>query len=157
MRAAEQQHPDGTSSVTLICSSHSYPPVSYSWYKKTEEKERAIKVSSQRNFTVYSDKPGIYYCIAKNEINQRSSDPVELFVDREWMQGHVSVYCFYKGCFVKSNIFPSAVWNYATCSQMYLHTDTLSSNHRRLFEARLPFSDYPARRCHTYLYLQVKY
>lgn len=129
-RAAQQEQPDGKSSVKLSCSSHSYPPViHYSWYKKTEDTERGIIVSRHQNFTVYSDQPGIYYCIAKNEINQRLSDPVELFVDREWMQCHVSV-CVLYIAFIRDGLwnktfFPSAVWIYATCSQMYLHTDTL--------------------------------
>ncbi|KAA8591824.1 hypothetical protein FQN60_017198, partial [Etheostoma spectabile] len=82
-RAAEQQDPDGTRFVKLSCSSHSYPPVTqYSWYKiKAEEGDE--KVSDRQSYTVYSNQPGGYYCIAKNEINQRKSDPVHLF-DREF-------------------------------------------------------------------------
>ncbi|XP_035862371.1 B-cell receptor CD22 isoform X2 [Sander lucioperca] len=84
-RAAEQQQPDGTRSVELSCSSHSYPPVTqYSWYKiKAEEGDE--KVSNHQTYTVYSNEPGSYYCIAKNEINQRKSDPVHLF-DRTLMK-----------------------------------------------------------------------
>ncbi|XP_029308332.1 B-cell receptor CD22-like [Cottoperca gobio] len=77
--AAEQQRPDGKRSVTLSCSSHSYPPVTqYSWYKLNAEKGD-VNVYGRQNYTVYSDQPGVYYCIAKNEINQRSSDRVHLF------------------------------------------------------------------------------
>ncbi|XP_078108453.1 B-cell receptor CD22 [Sander vitreus] len=84
-RAAEQQQPDGTRFVKLSCSSHSYPPVTqYSWYKiKAEEGDE--KVSDYQTYTVYSNEPGSYYCIAKNEINQRKSDPVHLF-DRTLMK-----------------------------------------------------------------------
>ncbi|XP_031708901.1 B-cell receptor CD22 isoform X2 [Anarrhichthys ocellatus] len=76
---AEHQNPDGTRSVTLSCSSQSYPQVAqYSWHKmKTEERDE--KVSDQQNYIVYSDQPGVYYCITKNEMGQRSSDPVRLF------------------------------------------------------------------------------
>lgn len=91
MRAGEQQQPGGGSSVTLSCSSHSYPPVThYLWYKKTKDKRKDIIVSDRQNYTVYSDEPGIYYCVARNEINKTSSDPVQLFVDREWIPGYVS-------------------------------------------------------------------
>ncbi|XP_034730813.1 B-cell receptor CD22 [Etheostoma cragini] len=78
-RAPEQQEPDGTRFVELSCSSHSYPPVTqYSWYKiKAEEGDE--KVSDRQSYTVHSNQPGGYYCIAKNEINQRKSDPVHLF------------------------------------------------------------------------------
>uniref|UniRef100_A0A8C9YCJ4 B-cell receptor CD22 n=1 Tax=Sander lucioperca TaxID=283035 RepID=A0A8C9YCJ4_SANLU len=91
-RAAEQQQPDGTRSVELSCSSHSYPPVTqYSWYKiKAEEGDE--KVSNHQTYTVYSNEPGSYYCIAKNEINQRKSDPVHLF-DRDPTSNVNSVYC----------------------------------------------------------------
>ncbi|XP_040899316.1 B-cell receptor CD22 [Toxotes jaculatrix] len=79
-REAEKRERDGRSSVKLSCSSHSYPPVShYSWYKKINGKGKGTVVGSQQNLTVYSDKPGYYYCIAKNDINQRSSEPVPLF------------------------------------------------------------------------------
>ncbi|XP_037642070.1 B-cell receptor CD22 isoform X2 [Sebastes umbrosus] len=77
-RTAEQQQPDGTRSVTLSCSSQSYPPVTdYSWYRKMTERDE--RVSEHQKHTVYSDQPGDYYCTAKNEINQSSSDPLPLF------------------------------------------------------------------------------
>ncbi|KAF1388278.1 hypothetical protein PFLUV_G00088530 [Perca fluviatilis] len=77
--AAEQRQPDGTRSVELSCSSQSYPPVTqYSWYKINTE-EGDVKVSNHQTYTVSSNEPGSYYCIAKNEINQRKSDPVHLF------------------------------------------------------------------------------
>ncbi|KAM3614815.1 uncharacterized protein V6R79_019286 [Siganus canaliculatus] len=76
---SSQQRPDGKTSVTLSCSSHSYPPPTYLWYKKTDDGEREL--SQGQTFTVNSDQPGVYSCIAKNEVNRRSSDPVVLFVD----------------------------------------------------------------------------
>uniref|UniRef100_UPI0037E8DD0E B-cell receptor CD22 n=1 Tax=Semicossyphus pulcher TaxID=241346 RepID=UPI0037E8DD0E len=83
-RGTEQQQPDGTKSVMLSCSSHCYPPVThFTWFKKTEVgDEKDKKVSDLQSFTVHSDNPGVYYCVAKNEINWKSSDPVEVFVDR---------------------------------------------------------------------------
>ncbi|KAM6995298.1 neurotrimin-like [Tautogolabrus adspersus] len=82
MKGAEQQGPDGKRSVTLSCSSHSYPEVThFKWYKKIEAEDREVKVSDHQTYTVFSDAPGVYYCIAKNEINQKSSEPVQMFVD----------------------------------------------------------------------------
>ncbi|XP_034554404.1 B-cell receptor CD22 [Notolabrus celidotus] len=81
---AEQQCPNGRSSVTLSCTSHSYPKVTqFSWYRKMQEEERAVKVSEHQTLTVYSDQPGAYHCVAKNEINQKSSEPIQLFV-KKW-------------------------------------------------------------------------
>ncbi|KAK5862001.1 hypothetical protein PBY51_017434 [Eleginops maclovinus] len=71
---------DGPGSVVLNCSSHSRPPIlKYSWYKEnTGEKDE--KVSDRQTYTVYSDQPGVYYCVAKNEINQiQSSEKIHLF------------------------------------------------------------------------------
>uniref|UniRef100_A0A8D2ZU53 B-cell receptor CD22 n=1 Tax=Scophthalmus maximus TaxID=52904 RepID=A0A8D2ZU53_SCOMX len=85
-RAAEKQEREGRSSVALSCSSRSYPPVThYSWYKKIQGEQKDKLVSKHQNHTVYSNQPGVYYCVAKNEINQRSSDPVHLF-KRDHMQ-----------------------------------------------------------------------
>ncbi|XP_070822951.1 B-cell receptor CD22 [Chaetodon trifascialis] len=82
----KQQQPDGRSSVELSCSSDGFPQVSdYSWYRKTKDGKQDVIVSHQQSHTVYSDQPGVYYCIAKNELNQRSSDPVELFRNRGFM------------------------------------------------------------------------
>nr|XP_046255908.1 B-cell receptor CD22 [Scatophagus argus]XP_046255909.1 B-cell receptor CD22 [Scatophagus argus] len=84
---AEQQHPDGTRSVTLGCSSDSFPLVEhYSWYRKKNTEEKAEEVSNSQNYTVKSDKPGSYYCIAKNEISERSSDPVDVFLEGGFMK-----------------------------------------------------------------------
>ncbi|KAK9514184.1 hypothetical protein VZT92_027669 [Zoarces viviparus] len=81
---AEHQKSDGRRSVTLSCSSQSYSPVTYSWHKmKAEEGDE--KVSDRQSYTVYSDQPGVYYCVTKNEMGQRSSEPVHLF-DRNVMK-----------------------------------------------------------------------
>nr|XP_033496826.1 B-cell receptor CD22 [Epinephelus lanceolatus] len=78
-RAAEQHNSDGMSSVTLSCSSDSYPEIKqYFWYKINKNKKDE-KVSERQNFTVYSDQPGSYYCIAKNEVYERLSSPVHMF------------------------------------------------------------------------------
>ena len=79
----EQQQDGGRSLVRLTCSGLSYPPAEYSWYKKTEDRDE--HVNSRQSLIVLSDEPGIYYCIAKNEMGRRSSDSVPLFVDREWI------------------------------------------------------------------------
>lgn len=42
-----------------------------------------MEVSKNQTHTVYSDKPGIYYCRAKNEIGEGLSDPMPLFVRGE--------------------------------------------------------------------------
>ncbi|XP_059195063.1 B-cell receptor CD22 [Centropristis striata] len=80
-RAAEQLKPDGSRSVKLSCSSESFPPVTqYSWYK-INAKGEDTKVSDGESYTVFSDKPGDYYCSAKNEMSVRvtKSVPVHLF------------------------------------------------------------------------------
>ncbi|XP_065813928.1 B-cell receptor CD22 isoform X3 [Labrus bergylta] len=93
MKGAEQQGRDGTRFVTLSCSSHSYPQVThFEWYKKIEAEKRDEKVSDHQTYTVFSDKPGVYYCIAKNEINQKSSDPVQMFVDRVFVKVLIIVF-----------------------------------------------------------------
>nr|XP_061839295.1 B-cell receptor CD22 [Nerophis lumbriciformis] len=87
-QAAEQQLSDGLSSVALSCSSRSYPPIKqYFWYKKTEDSDGADKeVSYSQNFTVFSDQPGIYYCVAKNDVNDRKSEHVRVFLDKSLMR-----------------------------------------------------------------------
>lgn len=83
-RAAEQQRPDGRSSVMLHCSCHCFPPAShYFWFKrgKDDPESRGTLVSTHQNFTVYSDMPGYYYCSTRNEMGERSSDSVLLFVE----------------------------------------------------------------------------
>lgn len=72
----------GMSYVELSCSTQCYPPVEkYIWYKKeknTKTDEKIYKYKGQ-NYTVYSNQPGVYFCIAKNEIGEKQSDPVNLF------------------------------------------------------------------------------
>lgn len=89
--SAEVQQDDGRSSVTLTCGAHSYPPVQrFSWYKRAKGQERDVKMSDNKMFTVFSDQPGVYYCIAKNEINERRSGPITLFVSGECCLVHLS-------------------------------------------------------------------
>ncbi|XP_053288208.1 B-cell receptor CD22-like [Pleuronectes platessa] len=78
--SAEKQELDGRSSVMLSCFSHSFPPVQhYSWYRRSQGEERMEIVSEHQNHTVYSNQSGVYYCIAKNEVDHSLSDPVHLF------------------------------------------------------------------------------
>ena len=70
--------------VTLSCNSLSYPPVrQYVWYMKKDDYQGNIEVSYHQNYTVNSDKPGVYYCTAENEIDKRMSDPIEMFLYSE--------------------------------------------------------------------------
>ena len=72
----ERQEHGGRRVRMLSCISHCYPPVSeYSWFRKDEEEP----LSKKQNYTVYSEKPGDYYCRAKNEIGQKLSDMVNVF------------------------------------------------------------------------------
>ncbi|XP_078788892.1 B-cell receptor CD22-like [Oryzias latipes] len=66
---------DGKRLVTLSCSSQCYPPATYVWYKKPENK----KVFSGNHFTVFSGQAGEYYCVAENEIGLGISEPIRLF------------------------------------------------------------------------------
>lgn len=75
IKGEEQQHLGGRRSVTLSCSSYSYPPANYIWHNKTDN----TQVSRKQNLTVYSHQAGEYYCTAKNEIGQIKSDSVSLF------------------------------------------------------------------------------
>ncbi|XP_055083760.1 B-cell receptor CD22-like [Periophthalmus magnuspinnatus] len=85
LRAEEEQSPDGSSSVTLSCSSHSFPPVNlYTWYRRTED--GALKVSEHINYTVLSTQPGVYYCTAKNQISESTSETVSLFLQRDFVK-----------------------------------------------------------------------
>lgn len=148
-RAAEQQHPKGSSSVKLSCDSHSFPPVNYyTWYKKTQKGD--IRVSSSKTYTVYSNEPGMYYCIAKNEISDRFSDPVELFVERKWGHWSVLLYVF---CEIKHFILSRLELCHLIINLFY----TLSLHiHRRLYEGlkvHLPCSVHLSFHFLTFLYL----
>lgn len=89
--SAEIQQDDGRSYVTLTCSARCHPPVHWvSWYKKAKGQEPDVKMSESETFTVFSDQPGIYYCTAKNEINERKSGPVMLFISGECCPLHLS-------------------------------------------------------------------
>ncbi|XP_044214764.1 B-cell receptor CD22 isoform X1 [Thunnus albacares] len=81
-KVVEQQLTNGTRVVMLTCSSHCYPPVKqYVWYMKMDGNSKDKTVSSGQNYSVSSNQPGVYYCIAENEIGGKMSDPYELFLD----------------------------------------------------------------------------
>ncbi|XP_030014116.1 B-cell receptor CD22 isoform X2 [Sphaeramia orbicularis] len=86
IRLEEQQQPDGTRTVKLKCSSsRSYPEVKqYRWYMKDQHGD--VKVSDQQIHTVTSDKPGLYYCIAQNEISGKMSEPEPVFMNRDFIK-----------------------------------------------------------------------
>ncbi|XP_034030043.1 B-cell receptor CD22 [Thalassophryne amazonica] len=80
-RSAEQQRPDGIRFVTLTCSSQSFPPVQkYAWYGEMKDKPRILLAEGQR-YTVYSNQPGKYYCIATNSISEKMSEGAEVFLE----------------------------------------------------------------------------
>ncbi|XP_055359121.1 B-cell receptor CD22 isoform X2 [Betta splendens] len=79
-QSKEEQDPDGRSYITLTCSTECYPPATkFTWYR--EEKGQEAEVSNGQTHTVSSDQPGLYYCVASNEIKGRRSDGVYLFDD----------------------------------------------------------------------------
>ncbi|XP_067456923.1 B-cell receptor CD22 isoform X3 [Thunnus thynnus] len=81
-KVVEQQLTNGTRVVMLTCSSHCYPPVKqYEWYMKMDGNSKDKRVSSRQSYRVFSNQPGVYYCIAENEIGRKMSDPYELFLD----------------------------------------------------------------------------
>ncbi|XP_005950371.1 B-cell receptor CD22 [Haplochromis burtoni] len=76
----EEQH-DELTGVKLRCISQCYPEVTqYSWYQRINKKENK-NVANGTDIFVRSDQPGEYYCVAKNEIGERSSEPIKLFDD----------------------------------------------------------------------------
>ncbi|XP_061573942.1 uncharacterized protein LOC133440635 [Cololabis saira] len=77
IKGGEQQLSDGRRSVTLTCISLCYPPATYVWYNKTDGRE--ILTSQSQVVTVNSDRAGEYYCTARNDLGQRSSEPLRLF------------------------------------------------------------------------------
>ncbi|XP_061573322.1 hemicentin-2 [Cololabis saira] len=89
IKGGEQQLSDGRRSVTLTCISLCYPPATYVWYKKIDDGEvltsadgRDVLTSQSQNITVNSDQAGEYYCTARNDLGQRSSEPIRLFDDK---------------------------------------------------------------------------
>ncbi|XP_035272723.1 sialic acid-binding Ig-like lectin 10 isoform X5 [Anguilla anguilla] len=70
------------STVALMCSSQSYPPIrSYMWHVQKDVNVETLLRPGQ-NLTIGSDEEGIYYCSAENEISSSSSDPIEIRFDR---------------------------------------------------------------------------
>lgn len=93
----EEQH-DELTGVKLRCISQCYPEVTqYSWYQRINKKE-SKNVANGTDIFVRSDQPGEYYCVAKNEIGEKSSEPIKLF-DGEWIPKALTfistVHCFY--------------------------------------------------------------
>ncbi|CAJ1062796.1 B-cell receptor CD22 [Xyrichtys novacula] len=84
----EEQQPDGRSSVTLSCVTQSFPAAhQFSWYKQKEaEDKKDQKILEHQTLTVFSDNPGTYYCIAKNEIDDKKSEPIQVFVDKGYLR-----------------------------------------------------------------------
>ncbi|XP_029927860.1 B-cell receptor CD22 [Myripristis murdjan] len=75
------------SPANLSCRCHSFPAVSqYQWYKITEEESDGTWVSSGQNYTVSPDKPGMYYCTAKNQMGLQRSESQEVFLDRGFLR-----------------------------------------------------------------------
>lgn len=121
--SAEIQQDDGRSYVTLTCSARCYPPAErFSWYKKAKGQERDVKMSESQTFTVFSDQPGIYYCTAKNEINERESGPVTLFVGGECCPLHLS-------SVRTTNPVCQIILKLCLCSQHRFHKLPLYSDH----------------------------
>lgn len=80
-KVKEVQHDDVTI-VTLRCITQCYPEVEqYSWYQRRDKKESKEVANNTQTISVSSDQPGEYYCVAKNEIGERSSEPIKLFDD----------------------------------------------------------------------------
>lgn len=74
--------------VELNCSTWCYPAATkYLWYKEEKNAKTHTEVHNGQIYTVYSDQPGVYYCVATNEIDKQQSASVHLF-DGEWF-GHV--------------------------------------------------------------------
>lgn len=126
-REAEQQNTEGRSFVKLTCNSQSFPPVKkYEWYQKAKRGD--IRLTDGQTYNVYSDAPGMYYCVAKHEISDRLSDPVELFADRKWSHWCVLLYVF---CEIKHFILSRL----ELCHLITNLFCTLSLHiHRRLYE-----------------------
>lgn len=77
-----QKHPDapGMNYINLSCSTECYPPVTkYLWYKKEKSTKTDQIMHQGQNHTVYSNQPGVYYCVARNKMGEKQSDPVHLF------------------------------------------------------------------------------
>ncbi|XP_054638686.1 B-cell receptor CD22-like isoform X2 [Dunckerocampus dactyliophorus] len=87
-KAEERQRSDGLSSVMLSCSSHAVPPArQHLWYKKVADGQGEDEnVSDSQNHTVTSDQPGVYYCVAKNDVGDGTSEPVSVFLDGGFMK-----------------------------------------------------------------------
>lgn len=152
--AEQQQQPDGRSSVRLSCSSHCYPPVlHYSWFKRATDEpgDKGIRVYSYQNVTVYSDKPGYYYCKARNEMGERSSDSEPLFVEGEVFFKTLSVWLL--------AVFGSVDVSLFNISEYESHAhDVVFGHHRRFYEGpqvRPPVSVHLDSPHHCHWYLQV--
>ncbi|KAL6471389.1 hypothetical protein MHYP_G00200390 [Metynnis hypsauchen] len=69
---------DGEAPVQLTCKADCYPAATdYKWYRKDGKTEKLV--ATDQNYTVQPQDPGIYFCEAKNEIGESTSEPAELF------------------------------------------------------------------------------
>ncbi|KAL7849082.1 hypothetical protein SRHO_G00207050 [Serrasalmus rhombeus] len=69
---------DREAPVQLACKADCYPAATdYIWYRKDGKTD--ITVASGQNYTVQPQHPGIYFCKAKNEMGESTSEPAELF------------------------------------------------------------------------------
>ncbi|XP_035272714.1 B-cell receptor CD22-like isoform X3 [Anguilla anguilla] len=85
------------STVALMCSSQSYPPIrSYMWHVQKDVNVETLLRPGQ-NLTIGSDEEGIYYCSAENEISSSSSDPIEIRFDHGPRGTKIKASCCEKG------------------------------------------------------------
>nr|XP_057939409.1 B-cell receptor CD22-like isoform X2 [Doryrhamphus excisus] len=87
-KGAELRRSDGLISVTLSCGAQAFPPIKHHlWYKMAADgRGRDEKVSDSHNHTVTSDRPGVYYCVVKNDAGDGRSEPVSLFLHGGFMK-----------------------------------------------------------------------
>ncbi|XP_026226786.1 B-cell receptor CD22 [Anabas testudineus] len=80
IQSTEKQSSNGMSYVELNCSTWCYPAATkYLWYKEEKNAKTHTEVHNGQIYTVNSDQPGVYYCVATNEIDKQQSASVHLF------------------------------------------------------------------------------
>ncbi|XP_053363088.1 B-cell receptor CD22 isoform X2 [Clarias gariepinus] len=64
--------------IHLTCSVLCYPPAtSFAWYK-LEDNNTVLSV--YQNYTVQPENPGTYYCFAKNDVGNSTSEPLQIYL-----------------------------------------------------------------------------